>query len=381
MHYQFPEIHHINDVLPAIKGYDEFKVIDKGTYTVIDYVYLGDQSFSIGPRGKENLRHALLRRECRGIVFDADGKLISRPFHKFFNINEREETASHRIDLTRPHEIMVKADGSMLRPVLINGIIVPMTRKGYTEVAQQAWKEAVDDLNISEMHGYLKNGFTPIYEFVSPRNKIVVEYDRPRWILLAVRENFSGRYLDISVAEELKTDFPSMHVDDFVKEVKNTNIPGKELEGYVINFDDGHKVKIKTEDYLRLHRVIDTFESEKNILNIILNGQTDDLYPELEEKKKNQLRAFEGEINHRVSIHASKVRSEVDALKDLSQKEFALWVQSNTMKKLRPLFFQYRKTEGRDIDLIYEYMLKHTGSATKIEEIRFLIGKPWSEYK
>ena len=74
MKYEFPIITHINDVLPAIKGRDEFSVNQHSFGTVILYHYVLEDSFD-----------EPIRPECRGIVFDHFGKLISRPFHKFFN--------------------------------------------------------------------------------------------------------------------------------------------------------------------------------------------------------------------------------------------------------------------------------------------------------
>ena len=50
MHYKFPEIRTINDVLPHIAGRDEFIVADKGDYTVINYmVSMADTFDMTGP--------------------------------------------------------------------------------------------------------------------------------------------------------------------------------------------------------------------------------------------------------------------------------------------------------------------------------------------
>jgi hypothetical protein len=51
-------------------------------------------------------------RECRGIIFHkATGQMLARRLHKFFNINEMEETAPERLDMSRPHVLLEKADG------------------------------------------------------------------------------------------------------------------------------------------------------------------------------------------------------------------------------------------------------------------------------
>lgn len=37
--------------------------------------------------------------------------MLARRLHKFFNINEMDETTEENIDLTQPHYILEKADG------------------------------------------------------------------------------------------------------------------------------------------------------------------------------------------------------------------------------------------------------------------------------
>ena len=47
MKYRFPHITHINDVLPAIEGRDEFIVAEREHYTVINYMV----AMSVGKDG------------------------------------------------------------------------------------------------------------------------------------------------------------------------------------------------------------------------------------------------------------------------------------------------------------------------------------------
>jgi RNA ligase len=110
MNYTFPTIRHIDDVLPHVQGRDEFVVAEKDGYTVINYVVAMADTFHMEDA---NDLGGAIRRECRGLIFDADGNLMSRPFHKFFNVNERDETQSHAVDMTSEHVIMEKMDGSI----------------------------------------------------------------------------------------------------------------------------------------------------------------------------------------------------------------------------------------------------------------------------
>ena len=90
MNYKFPEIRTIDDVLPAIEGRKEFYVTDKGYYKVINYHVNLEDTF---PEIDEQDPIPAVRRECRGIMFNThSGRIIRRPFHKFFNLGERLET-------------------------------------------------------------------------------------------------------------------------------------------------------------------------------------------------------------------------------------------------------------------------------------------------
>jgi hypothetical protein len=108
MHYTFPKITHINDILPAIEGSPEFIVAERDGYKVVNYMVNQPDTF---PEVTDY--NSAVRRECRGIIFDTDGNLISRRLHKFFNCGERDETQIDKIDLSKPHVILEKLDGCL----------------------------------------------------------------------------------------------------------------------------------------------------------------------------------------------------------------------------------------------------------------------------
>lgn len=194
MNYQFPEIRTIEDVLPHIEGRSEFIVAEREFGTVINYAVAYADTFDMS--GPEDLTGAI-RRELRGIIFDTEGRIMSRPFHKFFNIGEREETLPYLLDFSRDHTIMTKVDGSMLRPIVLNGKIRWGTKMGFSEVAVFAEKYLEKHLNYTEFAAWcMSQSLTPIFEYVGPFNKVVLDYEEGM-TLLAIRENVSGKYLNI----------------------------------------------------------------------------------------------------------------------------------------------------------------------------------------
>ena len=181
-------INHIDDVWPYVKDKDEIILIDKGSYIVLDYVYQDENTFE-RPQA----------RECRGIKFNADGTLLARPFAKFFNYGERDTD----LPIDYPHVVMEKLDGSMIHPAFIHGEMMLMTRKGHTDVAKKA-----EDLFLRRpayfnfMFDWIKMGYTPIFEYVGPTNRIVLRYDTHRLVLLALRQNMSGEYLSYGALKD-----------------------------------------------------------------------------------------------------------------------------------------------------------------------------------
>lgn len=192
MNYTFPEIRHIDDVRPAIAGRGEFIIAEREHYDVINYMVAFPDSFDM------DNEYGAMRRECRGLKFYKDGRIAARPFFKFFNINERTETNINNVDWSKPYTIMEKRDGSMIHPILIDNKVCWMTKMGITEVSAQAEKFIEKNTNYVEFAKWcIENQLTPIFEYTSPNNKIVVRYEKDELVLLAVRHNITGEFMDI----------------------------------------------------------------------------------------------------------------------------------------------------------------------------------------
>src|SRR5260221_5251364 len=143
-------------------------------------------------------RRRQILRECRGITFDAaTGNVIARKFHKFFNVGEREETQPHRIDWTRPHLRLVKADGSLLTPLVRGDRVHWATKMGVTRVSQPVQAFADERVNYARLaHEAAGLDVTVQFEWCSSEaQRIILDYPETALVLLAVRENCSWRQL------------------------------------------------------------------------------------------------------------------------------------------------------------------------------------------
>jgi len=274
----FPIIRHISDVTPFLT--EGIRIKERDAYDVIDYTFAGPETFTTS-----------MSLECRGLKFDKSGRLIARPLHKFFNIGEKQSLGE--IDFTQPHEVYDKLDGSMIHGCILNKELTFMTRGGISPQAQMAF------LRSSQSHKDLANAVsnlnsTAIFEFTSPDNRIVINYETDELTLLAVRENTSGNYYSHKALIELakfydcplaQKHLPVTNPETFVSSARSI----VESEGYVIAFNTGHRIKIKGDDYSLKHGALSRVSSEKYTLNLILTNNADDILPLLEEKIARRL--------------------------------------------------------------------------------------------
>jgi hypothetical protein len=64
-------------------------------------------------------------------------------------------------------------------------------------------------------------------------------------------------------------------------------------EGFVLALADGHRVKIKADQYVRIHKTIDRIVFDRNIVNLIINEEVDDVIPMLPSVQVERIREFE----------------------------------------------------------------------------------------
>ena len=355
MNYVFPTIRHIDDVLPHVQGRDEFVVAEKDGYTVINYVVAMSDTFHMEDA---NDLGGAIRRECRGLIFDADGNLMSRPFHKFFNVNERDETQSHVVDMTSEHVIMEKMDGSMIRPLLVDGYLRLGTKMGVTHVAMQAeeWLAAQDPVLKAWMRQCVEDGVTPIFEWVSPFNQIVLAYEEADLVYLGTRDNATGAYvMDKSCPFTVVPQYGSVegNFNEYIARQRDA----EEREGDIIRFADGHMVKIKNDWYVRIHKTLERIVYDRNIVNLILNEEVDDVLPMLPQVQADRVREFEARFAQRLSEVIDKYdrywRTVEASVSDRSAyaKEWMPTIKNNDPFAPAYVFARYDGKDGREVIL------------------------------
>lgn len=400
MTFHFPKLATVEPLLAAIIDMPEINVNEdhENGLGVVMYNVAFEETF-LNPFATddpaERARRILLR-EARGIKFDLKTKrIVSRPYHKFFNVNERDETQAHVIDWTQPHVILEKLDGSMLTPyVSPSGEIKWMTKRGVTEVANNA-------LDFFHKHPHYEDfcrrmfnkNLTPIFEWCTRRQRIIVDYGpTDRMVLTAIRDNVSGdyfRYDDmVGIARDnnldyvRKLDFTVTNVNEFLQQTRE--IEGE--EGYIVRFDTGHMYKVKGEWYCRLHKTFDALRFEKDIIRLILEGQLDDLRPFLIPTMLSAVDLFAHDIRVGLRSNALAIVDYANKYRGNTTKfDFVKLVQADA--QMQPFNTHVFRAFDRDlnVDEVFEQLvfnvLKKSYTQTQVDEIRFLFGgKNWYDY-
>lgn len=410
MNYSFPHILHIDDVRPAIAGRSDFIIAERDWGYVVNYIVATPDTFPPvieedywcpgckqllnqidacgSQRCPEPINLAAVRRECRGLLFDRAGNVMSRRLHKFFNINERAETHSSQIDFSQPHVILEKLDGSMVTPIQVDSHIRWATKMGITDVSMNAEVFVSKNMYYQEFADYIMSrDETPIFEWCSRSNRIVVDYSSDRLVLIAIRDNITGQYKSyneiVSLAakygiEVVKT-YPGT-IESMQSLIDETRI-SEGIEGYIVRFDTGHMVKIKGDWYVRIHKTRDALTQEKNIIEMFVNENIDDIKPFMLEEDRVRLEKFERDFwegfNYQCALY-EKYFAMVKAA-GLDRKGFAQNWMPNISKQdpfAASLVFGY--FDGKDTrDMILDIIRKNCSTRTKIDFVRRL----WNDFR
>jgi T4 RnlA family RNA ligase len=184
----------------------------------------------------------------RGLVTDSSGRVVARPFSKFFNLEEGKHQP------TQEFEVFEKMDGSLGIVFVWEGQVVYATRGSFAS-DQAKWMATWGDrYNFSNI---LVEGYTYLFEIIYPENMIVVNYGgESRLVLLGVIKTDTGEetsWTDLSLVDgwDLVKRYDGISDYTLLKGMVESN-----REGFVVRFSNGDRVKIKGEEYLRLHRIM-----------------------------------------------------------------------------------------------------------------------------
>lgn len=297
---------------------------------------------------------------CRGLITDMEGNIVARPFPKFFNLEE------NKTDLpAEDFEIYEKYDGSLGILYWVNNEPYIATRGSF--ISDQAIKGTELFREVIKDYDKFDKDYTFLFEIIYPENRIVCNYgDCKKLVLLAIIETSTGREIDVGDRIIGLNEFEVAKRYDALKDLtklKELEEPNK--EGFVIKFKSGVRVKVKFDEYVRLHKLI-TGLSIKSIWEIMKNGKTlDDLLNNVPDEffkwardTWDQIERLYKDIENETIGYYAKIKHLTD------RKSFA--IEATKTKYPSILFSMY---DDRDYSEIIYKIIKPKGNLTfKIDE-------------
>jgi RNA ligase len=199
---------------------------------------------------------------CRGLVTDDGGNIVARPFRKFFNLEENKHTP------TKEFDVYTKLDGSLGILFNYNNEWVLATRGSFTSDQAIKGREILTKYNLN----YLNKDNTYLFEIIYPNNIIVVRYDMEELVLLGTINTQTGEEYDIHNQDYSHSGFTIVEKHNGITDYNTLKKLIKDNEeGYVVKFSNGDRLKIKGEEYLRLHKIM-TNVSTTSIWELLSNG-------------------------------------------------------------------------------------------------------------
>lgn len=286
----------------------------------------------------------------RGTVLDREGNVVARTFPKFFNLEEH----NHDEIPNEPFDVYEKMDGSL-------GILFYYADQWhFATKGSFTSDQAIKGREMLEMCQYKKLNIdcTYLFEILYKENRIVVNYDYEGLVLLAIIDNEDGYEYDLhsqeaqlmglKLSEILETYgfkiVKKYHGIQDYKELKKT--VDDNAEGFVIRFKSGFRMKVKGEEYVRLHRLLTNF-SNLDIWELLKDGR--DLGAFLDRVPDEfdlWVRGIIDELRTKYAVIEKSAYELYDDFfmkrpgfpKDAGKKEFALWAREQE-KHLQGILF------------------------------------------
>lgn len=204
-------------------------------------------------------------RNSRGLTLNQDGEIITIGFEKFFNHKQLEEyeqyddnfkdTYSH-VAPQDTYKVWEKLDGTFIALGLDENRFVAATSSSTKTDFSKNAQDYFESLSTADtLKTYMKeNNLSLFFEYTSPRNQIVIPYQKEEYTLIGARHN------DIEDTRILRLDLEQfgiqavkpqeMTLDELI-DYQRTN---ETTEGFVVENQEGKLIKFKTDYWFEQHQ-------------------------------------------------------------------------------------------------------------------------------
>lgn len=279
--------------------------------------------------------------QARGIIFDTNDNVVARPFPKFFNVGEMGIAIP---DL--PFETFEKLDGSLIIIYWHNDKWNCATKGSLNSVQAQWAQVELSKMDIS----WMQRGVTYLAEAIYHENKIVVPYAYEGLVLLGAISNVEAIEMVYDVLYMLAQAhgwriakrYQYNHISELLAEAKT--LPAT-AEGYVIRFSDGTRLKIKGDEYCRIHRLISRLTPLAMWEALAAGDDMELIRRELPEEFWRDFDRIVFILLLRVSVIVNEAEVIAERTKDLTDKEVGLLLPTFP-EVVRSFVFPARKHGG-----------------------------------
>jgi RNA ligase len=241
---------------------------------------------------------------CRGLITDTAGEIVARALPKFFN---HSEPHAPRLDPDAKVRVSDKADGS-LGIIYHDGDGLAVATRG--SFASDQALHATSLLRTRYAGFVPPAGLTVLVEIIYPGNRIVIDYaGLDDLVLLGAVDIATGRTFGPAAVPQ----WPGPVVESFgyatfAEALAAPPRPGR--EGLVVHFIDAdQRVKIKYDEYVRLHRLV-TGLTARTVWEVLANGgDLDALTAPLPDEFHAWVRGVAADLHATVDAHAAEIEA------------------------------------------------------------------------
>ena len=236
--------------------------------------------------------------EMRGLtfVFNEDGSLYNRflLLEKFFNLNQVPESMYSIVKNYKIKYVNNKEDGSIASFIrLPNGKVLGKSKMSCeSDQALGITKIYKTNPDIKKLVDWsLDNDIVAIFEYVAPQNRIVLRYPKEELILLRLRDNKTGKHIDLkNHMDKIGSVKIAPFEDDFedLDHLMEVVAKQEDKEGVIVQAEDENGndffFKIKTPWYCASHGLLTEDLYRENVLiGYVLDDKIDDILGQITE--------------------------------------------------------------------------------------------------
>jgi len=258
--------------------------------------------------------------ELRGLTFVNNERFLA--IHKFFELNQAPGWMVEDLINKKVIKVQEKIDGTFLHPILIDGEIYFKSKLSFESIQAKRANEILKDNNYLKEYILKKfsEGKIPMFEYISPKTQVVMDYGVEKLVLIQVRDLKTGEY-DLEFEKEAE----KFHIEYAPvcepKPLKNF-LEEKEVciskEGWVLIFEDMKFVKVKTKEYLKRHEILGDLR-ENVIIQKILNNEFDELEKIL--NKQSEKYEFVKDVKIRFDKKYNQLKNDITKALKMTKKE------------------------------------------------------------